>query len=947
MKKYNHQEIEKKWQDYWRKDNIYKARDLDQKPKFYCLDMFPYPSGEGLHVGHWRGLVLSDVIARFQMLNGKNVLHPMGWDAFGLPAENAAINVKLHPKIYTKKAIEKFKKQLIQIGAMFDWSREINTSDPDYYKWTQWIFLQLYKNKLAYRKKAPVNWCPSCQTVLANEQVISGNCERCDSKVIQKDLTQWFFKITDFSESLLKDLDDLNWPEKTKTLQRNWIGKSQGALVKFLISNSQFSIEVFTTRVDTLFGCTYMVLAPENELITKIKEKISNWKEVSNYIDQSKNKSNLERTELQKQKTGVEIKGLKAINPINNEEVEVWVADYVLSSYGTGAVMAVPAHDQRDFEFAKKYDIEIKQVIAPEISYYKTPPQKGLKWVERDAVESIIYNPKTKKYMCLEWKKLPWTCFITGGIDKDENPVEAAKREIHEETGYKNLRFIKHLGKTRLRFHAAHKNCNRLGNYIGLLFELKNEEKDEPTDKEKKIHEVIWLSREEITEKRMICASYEHWIKVIDNKESAFENYGSLINSGSFSKLNSKEASNKIIEKLKEKNLGDFATNYRLRDWLISRQRYWGTPIPIIYCHKCGQVPIPEKDLPVKLPKNVEFKPKGDSPLKQSKEFLNVKCPKCLGSAQRETDTMDTFVCSSWYYLRYLDPKNTKNIANDKNLNYWMPVDFYVGGIEHAVLHLLYARFISKALTKLKIIDCNPKGEPFKKLFNIGMVYLHGKKMSKSKGNVILPDELIEKYGSDALRGYELFVGPPDQDSQWQTNGISGIYRFLEKVWHFFSQEFSENQKQDIFIEKSIKTITNEIETIKPNTAISHLMELFNYLKKEKEISLSYARKINILLSPFFPHISEEVWQKLGNNQSIFKESWPKYDGTIIKDQKITIAIQINGKLKDTLKIEEYAKQDDVQNVATKRTKVAKALENKKITKTIYISGRIINFVIE
>ncbi|OGD57311.1 leucine--tRNA ligase [Candidatus Berkelbacteria bacterium RBG_13_40_8] len=943
--KYNPQQIEKKWQERWEKSGLYHTKDTSDKPKFYCLDMFPYPSAEGLHVGHWRGYVLSDIIARYQLLNGKNVLHPIGFDAFGLPAENAAIKAKSHPREFTNKAISNFQKQLRQIGAMFDWSKEVRTSDPGYYKWTQWIFLKLYKNGLAYRKKAPVNWCPSCQTVLANEQVISGECERCGSRVDKKDLTQWFLKITEYAEDLLNDLNGLDWPERVKTLQRNWIGKSEGAMVDFKVHNGNKKISVFTTRLDTLAGATFMVLAPEHQLVSKITTSECQ-KEVKEYIDKTRKISDIEREKIDKEKTGV-FTGAYAINPITNKKIPIWISDYVLLSYGTGAVMCVPAHDNRDFEFAKKFKLEIKQVIAPEITYHKTPPKEGLEWIERDAVESIVYNPKTKKYLCLEWKKLPWTCFITGGVDESEDAIKAAKREIFEETGYKNVKFIKSLGRTRLRFHAAHKNCNRLGNYQGLLFELENDDRVEPSGEEKEIHEVIWLSRDELTEKRMICASYEYWMKAIDGKEEAFEGSGSLVDSGKFSKLNSGIAKIKIIEHLNQEGIAEPAVNYRLRDWLISRQRYWGAPIPIIYCDKCGEVAVPEKDLPVKLPEDIEFKPHGDSPLKQSTKFLNVKCPSCGGNAQRETDTMDTFVDSSWYYLRYTDPTNEKELARQEKVNFWMPVDFYVGGIEHAILHLLYARFISKALHKIGVVSFNKNGEPFQKLFNIGMVYLHGSKMSKSKGNIVSPDELIEKYGTDALRGYELFIGPADLDSEWQIQGITGVYRFLEKVWNFYQSGFKENNEKDAAIEKTIQTVTMEIEEIRPNTAISHLMELFNYLKTKKAISKEYLRKINILLSPFFPHLSEELWENAGNKESIFEENWPSFDEDLLKNQKAKIAIQINGKVKADIETDVQADQKQVESDAKNQQVIKHALQGATIKKVVYVPGRILNFVIE
>ncbi len=798
MNKYNPQKIEKKWQERWEQAGLYHTRDTSDKPKFYCLDMFPYPSGEGLHVGHWRGYVLSDVVARYQLLNGKNVLHPIGFDAFGLPAENAAIKAKSHPQEFTNYAISNFQKQLRQIGAMFDWSRELRTSDPGYYKWTQWLFLKLYKNGLAYRKKAPVNWCPSCQTVLANEQVISGECERCGSKVIKKDLTQWFFKITSYAEDLLNDLNDLDWPERVKTLQRNWIGKSEGAMVDFKVHNSDKKISVFTTRPDTLAGATFMVLAPEHELVSKITTPDSQ-KEVKEYIEKTRKISDIEREKTDKEKTGV-FTGAYAINPITKKQIPIWISDYVLLSYGTGACMCVPAHDQRDFSFAKKFVLPILQVIS-----------------------------------------------------KDD------------------------------------KKCDL---------------------------------------------------------EEAYIDDGKLINSGKYNGLKSGDAKIKIIEDLKKEGIAESAVNYRLRDWLISRQRYWGAPIPIVYCEKCGEVAVSEKDLPVELPGDVEFKPHGESPLKKSKSFLNTTCPSCKEKAIRETDTMDTFVDSSWYYLRYLDPNNEKVLADKKKEDYWLPVDLYIGGIEHAVLHLLYARFISKALHKIGVLDYSENGEPFTKLFNIGMIYLHGAKMSKSKGNVVSPDTLTEKYGTDALRGYELFIGPAAEDSQWQAQGITGVYRFLEKVWNFYQTEHKKSNEKDVIIEKAIKTVTIEIENIRPNTAISHLMELFNSLR-DKSISDDYLNKLNILLAPFFPHLAEELWERSGHKDSIFNEKWPVFDEELVKEEKAKIAIQVNGKVKAVVEVNADATQEQVEKIARELLKEKQALQGATIKKVIYVPCRVLNFVVE
>ncbi|MBU0671326.1 leucine--tRNA ligase, partial [Patescibacteria group bacterium] len=685
LSRYNPQKIEKKWQKHWEKTRAFKADDKSTKEKFYCLDMFPYPSSHGLHVGHPEGYTATDIVSRYKRMKGFEVLHPMGWDAFGLPAENFAIKSGVHPQETTLKSIDTFKKQIKSLGFSYDWDREINTSSPEYYKWTQWIFLELYKKGLAYKKKAAVNWCEECKTVLANEQVIDSKCERCQNEVIQKDLEQWFFKITDYTEDLLQGLEKIDWPEPIKLMQSNWIGRSEGADIEFKIKNSKFKIKIFTTRPDTLYGATYMVFAPEHELVQKLKNQIENWDEVEEYIETSQKKSDLERTDLQKQKTGVELKGLKAINPANNKEIPIYISDYVLISYGTGAIMCVPAHDERDWEFAKKFNIEI--------------------------------------------------------------------------------------------------------------------------------------------------------IKVIENGQSDEECYigeGKMVNSDEFNGQDWQEAKKNITTKVQ----GQLTINYKMRDWLISRQRYWGTPIPIIHCEKCGEVPVPEDQLPVKLPTDVDFKPTGESPLASSKSFHDLECPKCGAKegVRRESDTMDTFVCSSWYYLRYCDPKNDKAFVDNELLKKWMAVDLYVGGAEHAVMHLIYARFIYKALKDLGHIKIDSKvdhDEPFQKLRNQGMILGEDhQKMSKSRGNVVNPDEVINEYGADTMRMYEMFMGAFEEVKPWEPKSIIGIKRFLDRVW-MVSIDNIENEKKYKKIEsksihKTIKKVTSDIENFKFNTAIAQLMIFFN-----------------------------------------------------------------------------------------------------------------------
>jgi leucyl-tRNA synthetase len=842
MRKYNPQKIESKWQKIWAKNpKLSVADEKSKKPKFYCLDMFPYPSGDGLHVGHVESYTASDIYSRYQRMIGKNVLHPIGWDAFGLPAENFAIKTGVHPDKSTHQNIKNFTKQINSLGFSYDWSREIDTSSPEYYKWTQWFFLFLYKNGLAYRKKAKVNWCESCQTVLANEQAEGGTCERCKNEVVQKDLEQWFFKITDFAEDLISDLDKIDWPESTKTAQKNWIGKSEGAIIKFPLSpchpeistssrirripsingtrdssvptrmselqNDKLFIEVFTTRLDTIFGCTYCVVAPENKLIENLKDQISNYKEVEKYINKAKKKTDLQRMELQKEKTGVEIKGLKVVNPFTNEAVPIFVADYVLSTYGTGAVMAVPAHDERDFEFAKKYKLKIKEVIK-----------------SSDKESSIKNEP-----------------YIIDGV---------------------------------------------------------------------------------------------------------------LVNSGKYSKSDSEKAREEMAKWLEKNKLGKKTTTYKLRDWLISRQRYWGAPIPMIHCEKCGWQMVPEKDLPVLLPKVKDYRPKGTSPLGTNASFVNTICPKCQGTAKRELDTMDTFVCSSWYFFRFADPKNKKEFASKNEIKKWLPVDLYIGGAEHVVLHLLYSRFFTKALHKYKYINFN---EPFVKLRHQGMIVAEdGRKMSKSLGNVINPDEIVKLYGADVLRLFEMFMGPLEDSKAWNTKSIVGLKRFLERAWRLSAKLKTQSSKPQLktqnlerLLNKTIKKVTEDIENLHFNTAISAMMILINEMEKENIIQITNYKLLITLLSPFAPHIAEELWSQMGHKTSIFLEKWPKYDPKLVVEKEVNIVIQINGKVRDQIKISAEASENDIKKMAFESEKIKKYIPNvDNIRKIIFVPGRLINFVV-
>lgn len=935
INKYNSVKTEKKWQKVWDKEGIYKTKDKAKGEKnFYHLVMFPYPSGD-LHIGHWYNFGPADIFARFKKMSGYNVLSPIGFDAFGLPAENAAIKRGIHPKDWTYKNIKTMTAQLKQMGNMYDWSKQVITADPEYYKWTQWMFLQLYKNGLAYKKKAPANWCPKDKTVLANEQVVDGKCERCGAEVVQREIEQWLFKITDYAEKLLNGLDNLDWPEKTKTMQRNWIGKSEGTLVRFAIAPRNYAenppaggaerrgkepfkfrsnlvpqvlskekyityrlvsknvkvgdvceflnwetkekfasakitkiekrkmgdvsekeeghekfknrkefyktystyygfkvtdgtdawfyhfelvpehIEVFTTRVDTIFGCTYLVVAPENSLIENLKFKIENYDEVADYIKKSEKKTDLMRTDLEKDKTGVELKGIKAVNSFNGNEVPVFVADYVLGGYGTGAVMAVPAHDERDYAFAKKYNLPIKQSVS---------------------------------------------------LQKD---VEAG--------------------------------------------------------------------------------------------EKLFTDDGNLIDSGDFTGLTSEEAREKMTKWLEGKKLGSKKVNYKIRDWLVSRQRYWGSPIPIVYCKDCGEVAVPEKDLPVKLPNVEKYLPteEGKSPLAHSDKFLNTKCPQCGGKATRETDTMDTFVCSSWYYLRYTDNKNNKKFADAKKLKSWLPVDMYIGGAEHTVLHLLYSRFFTKVLKDFGYLNFN---EPFSALRHQGIILgPDNQKMSKSRGNVIDPDELVEKFGADTVKMYLAFMGPYDQGGPWNPGGIFGVKRFLDRVWNLAKSEKRQatsikDKELEKLLHKTIKKVGEDVENFRFNTAISSLMVLLNKIEENPEqLSKENFQSFIKLLSPFAPYLSEEIWQNIGNSRkeignrkfkSVHSEKWPKYNPKLIVDDKFKLVIQINSKVRDLVMVDQGISEEKAKEIALKSEKVKSLIGGRDIKKIIYVKNRLINIVI-
>ncbi|VAW32107.1 Leucyl-tRNA synthetase [hydrothermal vent metagenome] len=940
MARYDHKAVEKKWQEKWESDGIYNADDLSKKPKEYVLDMFPYPSGSGLHAGHVEGYTATDISARFARMQGKEVLHPIGWDAFGLPAENFAIKTKTPPRESTDKAINTFRRQIKSLGLSYDWSREIGTHTPEYYRWTQWFFLMLYKHGLAYRKKAKVNWCSSCQTVLANEQVVDGACERCGTEVKQKDLEQWFFKTTAYAEELLSGLDNIDWPESTKIAQRNWIGKSEGAEIEFALDGRDEKIKVFTTRPDTLFGATYLVLAPEHPLVETLASDAKNEKEVREYVKTTSNKTDMERNVEGREKTGVELKGINAINPANNEALPIFLADYVFGSYGTGAIMAVPAHDERDFEFAEKFGLQVRQVIAPFLytNEGKDAVRDDKETVRRKTAYVLLKHWNQDKYLCLDWKKFGWHSGIIGGIKEGETAEEAAIREILEETGYLSPELVKNYGVIHNSFFAQHKDVNRYAEGVNMVFKLRNGEKRDAIPEETIHHDAIWVDTENMQD-FLNLPNFDFFWNQIQTGDICYTGAGVIINSGDFTGTDSNEAKRAITEMVG----GKMVTTYRLRDWLVSRQRYWGAPIPIIYCEKCGTVPVPEEDLPVLLPEDVDFMPTGESPLVHSKSFHDVSCPLCGKPARRESDTMDTFVCSSWYYYRFTDPNNDNAFASESSIKKWMPVNLYLGGAEHTVLHLLYARFFTKVLHAFGYTEFD---EPFLKLRHQGMILAEdGRKMSKSLGNVINPDDVVREYGADTLRLYEMFMGPIDVQKPWSTKNIKGAYRFVDRVYKLLS---SRNKKEeDSFapvLHETIKKVGEDIKELKFNTAISQLMICLN--KMEYGVSDESLKIFARLLAPFAPHLAEEVWHELGENNSVHKSTWPKYDKALLATSAVKIVVQVNGKRRGEMELAPNVSEEEALAGARAISSVAEAVANKEPKRVIYVQGRILNIVI-
>lgn len=1125
MDRYDHKSIERKWQDEWAKSELYKTADKkDGKDNFYLLVEFPYPSGN-LHVGHWYAFAVPDILARAMRMQGKNVLYPIGFDAFGLPAENAAIKNKLNPRTWTLSNIEYMKKQIASMGTSFDWSREVITCDPNYYKWTQWLFLQLFKRGLVYRKETAVNWCPKDKTVLANEQVINGLCERCDSEVIQKQMLQWNIKITDYADRLIEDLDKLNWPKEIKESQKNWIGRSEGAEIDFplvehdikrfvilhgkggspaanslpwlkkelekrgyevdvpklpnpdvpmdeeqaehvikhctldektavighsfggvvalrllekgiklgrvtlvatpfsgkfldkkerptvtaaclkgfdfgiirknckrfvalfdtsdhavpisdgesfaknlrcllikakgqeshfsgaqepeVLMSSAPSIRVFSTRPDTIFGATYLVLAPEHPWVQLAIDDghdiLSNKTEVRAYVSQAEKKTELERLSDQKEKTGVELKGVKALNPATGEEIPVWVADFVLGHYGTGAVFA-DAHDERDSAFAKKFGIPLKETIEPLVvrkggsdAFRENEPI-----TERKAVIAIVKHWSEDKYLCLDYKPRELKYFVCGGIEKGEDAIATGVREIAEETGYTKARFIRTLGSTiHSHFFHPEKNRNMNTHFQAILYQLEDGTHEEVSEREKALHDVLWIDANKVSNFINSGDVDIAWNRAMGNE--GYFGKGILFDSGEFSGLTSDEAIPKMTDRY-----GRRVVKYKLRDWIVSRQRYWGVPIPMIHCEKCGSIPVPDSDLPVVLPEVDDYLPEGSgkSPLAKARHWVEVKCPQCGEMAERETDTLDTFVDSSWYFLRYTDPKNAKEFASKTKMGEWMPIDLYSGGAEHTTMHLLYSRFWHKALFDIGLVH---DSEPYTRRMNRSLILgPDGQKMSKSRGNVIDPDQVVERLGADTVRMYLAFVGPYNEVSSypWNPDGVVGVRRFLERVCRLSGMVGDkEIPALNSPLHKTIKKVGDDIAAMKFNTAVSALMILLNSVEKVGTIGKEQWGTFLKLLAPFAPHLAEHLWHENKNDSSIHLESWPTFDDAHFIDEMQTIVIQINGKVRSGVQIPTGASKETMENMA--RNAVASRLEGKKILRTIVVPGRLINFVVE
>ncbi len=942
---YDHGEIEKKAQEKWAGLNLYETDLKDEtKEPYYLLFEFPYPSGD-LHIGHWYAYAITDIYARMLRMRGKNVLFPIGFDAFGLPAENAAMRNGADPAAWTMANIERMKTQIRSMGTSVDWSKEVVTCDPSYYQWTQWLFIKLFEHKLAEHREAAVKWCPKDQTVLANEQVVDGCCERCGTEVEEKRLTQWFLKITEYAERLLTGLDTLPWREEIKEAQRAWIGKSEGAHLEFAISDRDEKIRVFTTRPDTVFGATYVVLAPEHALVPSLMEVASNKKKIEEYVAATTKKTERERSE-NKEKTGVKLEGIAAVNPATKEEIPIYIADYVIGSYGTGAVMAVPAHDERDFEFAKKMKLPIKEVVMPERIDKRNPPVPGKESVARRNVHAFIRDPKTGKILCLRWKKHPWITLPMGGIEEGEDVIEAAKREVKEETGYAHLKNARVLGgEVRAEYFAAHKDQNRVSFTTLVAFDLKDDKQVPIAAEELEAHEVFWAEAHEVTATYMTHAEMDIWLTRLAHEEegSAFTDSGVLVHSGTFNGRNSEEAKWDIVQYAG----GEKTTQYRLRDWLVSRQRYWGCPIPVVYDQEGKPHAVPAEHLPWLLPADVDFKPTGEAPLASSKE-LRERVTKIFGEGWRpEYDTLDTFVDSSWYFFRYLDPKDTHDFSDVSLMKKWLPINRYSGGSEHTTMHLLYARFFTKALYDLALV---PADEPFKERFNRGLIMgPDGQKMSKSKGNVVNPDEFVKDYGADSVRMYLAFIGPYNEPGSypWNLDGVAAIRKFLERIARLSERVQDISTVRDaltLALARASHKVAEDGDRFKFNTSVAALMILVNEFEAAEIVPKSAVTALVVMLAPFAPHLAEHLWEKLGGEGSVHQQAWPVFAQAVAEEREVVV--QVNGKRRGSILLALDASESDAVIAARAVPTVEAALGGKAPVRVIYVVGKILNLVV-
>jgi leucyl-tRNA synthetase len=971
MDKYDPKVIEPKWQKIWSETNVYAAHDFDSRPKYYMLTEFPYPSGEGLHAGHAREYTLGDIMARHKRMQGHNVLFPMGWDAFGLPTENYAIKHKIKPQDATATNTANFKRQMQALGLSFDWDREINTTDPAYYKWTQWLFLQFLKHDLAYQAEIPINWCPKEKTGLANEEVVNGVHERCGTPVEKKTLKQWMLKITAYADRLIEGLKTVDFPPRIADQQINWIGRSEGAEIDFTVEGQK--IAVYTTRPDTLAGATFLVLAPEHAAVTKITQA-THQPAVNKYVKATQRETELVRQEEDRPKTGV-FTGAYAQNPITKENMPVWVADYVLASYGTGAIMAVPAHDERDYAFAQKFDLPIEQVIVPCDNDTNNPPREGFEEVERPTVIVHLRDKSTGKFALLNWHESleGITTAIMGGIEPGQSAEEAALTEIQEEAGLTGVTIVKKLRwTTAARYCASHKKQNRKAIAQVLLAEVDSLKDQAPVaEDEVRKHTLVWLEKDDVLKALVPTHQKQVWGQLW--KETALVSDGWLINSGEFNGLEGIEAKRAITKWLYDQGIGHGATKYRLRDWIFSRQHYWGEPIPVIYCPKDGVVPVPDDQLPIKLPDVEHYEPTdtGESPLAAISDWVNTTCPECGGPAKRETDTMPNWAGSSWYWLRYMDPHNDTVFAAPDKLKYWGMVDMYLGGMEHTTLHLLYSRFWHEFLYDQKLV---PLPEPFAARRGQGIVLAaDGRKMSKSLGNVINPMDVIHRYGADAFRLYVMFMAPYDETTPWSDERLNGVSRFVYRVWTLANELLANNKANvgaseigtgelelivDRATNKALKKVHDDLNSMRFNTMVASQMEYVNILNEPNTkafllspenaaLALRTVRALVLMLAPAAPHVTEELWHRLGETGSVHAAAWPSYDPELVKDDIATVIVQVNGKMRGELAVPVDAVEADVAQAALALPAVAKYTAGHEIVKTIVVPRRIVNFVVK